>query len=114
MKLKSCKIKGFEANIQPNSEYSTDFYTISKIYDTPISSGSTKIFDFIDEIIEELANFDPCDNPTATIIFRFTTMGMIFSIPTIKIIYEKDLTFTTINLLKEEDEHDTISYEEKL
>ena len=70
MRFPFLKIKGFEANIQPEGDLSAEFYTKRKIYDKPKSFKyyNDLAAEFGKEMCDELTQFDYSDVPTATII----------------------------------------------
>ena len=73
----------YEANISPNSSYSSDFYTI-KDYDS--------LENFVELVKEELSQFDPDDEPCAIIIkcVEFPWHG---EKPILKITYTQNFGF---------------------
>lgn len=71
MKFHNAKVKGFEANIIPDSNAENDFYTIRKEYKIPFDLEDLEINlnNFvINELLEELKCLDFSLNPFAILI----------------------------------------------
>lgn len=73
----------YEANISPNSSYSSDFYTIK---------DCDSLQNFLEVVKEELSQFDPDDEPCA-IIIKYVEFPWYGEKPILKITYTQNFGF---------------------
>lgn len=113
MKLRYVKVKGFEANIVPDSNDENEFYTIRKEYKIPLNpedlDGNLDHF-VMNELVDELACLDHNLKPCAILIvygyrLAFITTDEIaleeYEIPFAKITIDENGNPDVINLLED-------------
>ena len=104
------KMTLLEANIIPDSTQETDFYSIRKSFSNPPTAFGKKsveyITDFMEQVTEELMQYDVHKNPYAYIIASYVHFGKFYTELAILKITITPTQILVDNLLENNDDND--------